>query len=595
MSSFSRRNFLFASLMATAIRILLVFGVMIAVDRSVRATDSFPRKLRRPVALAFGPHERTIYVANQCGSVSVLDAKSRRVTAEFNIAKRLSDLVAGPRFKNRLYAVDEQMHQLLVIAFADDGKLRVEQRIRVPATPVSISIDPQERWIGVASLWARQLAFVDLKTGKLQRVIDLPFAPRLQLLLPAQNELIVADSHGGKLALIDVERRQLTGIRELEAHNIRGLDSDGTLLHISHQILNANKETSSEGVHWGGVMVNVARSISLKVLREDPKNNFVASLSFLGLPDYAAGDPAGIAVTSGGKMVVAYAGMNEVAIGQRPFTNLDRVPVGKRPTIVKLTQDQSTAYVVNTFDDSVSVVDVQSVESLGRISLGPKPLPTVVQRGEHLFYNSRLASDGWFSCHSCHTDGHTNGLLNDNLSDRTYGAPKRVPSLLGTRHAGPWAWNGAVTTLEQQIKNSVEKTMQGLPLEAEQVTDLAAYLRTLEPPPSADRLREQTDSVAIGHGKRLFREVGCVACHAPPTYTSAARYDVGIHDEHGLKEFNPPSLLGVGQRAPYFHDNRAATLIDVLGHHAHGADRKLSMLEQRQLRDFLRSLENARN
>ena len=47
------------------------------------------------------------------------------------------------------------------------------------------------------------------------------------------------------------------------------------------------------------------------------------------------------------------------------------------------------------------------------------------------------------SCHSCHTDGHTNGQLNDNLSDfKTFGAPKRVLSLLGKRDTMPLAWNG---------------------------------------------------------------------------------------------------------------------------------------------------------
>ena len=51
------------------------------------------------------------------------------------------------------------------------------------------------------------------------------------------------------------------------------------------------------------------------------------------------------------------------------------------------------------------------------------------------------------SCHSCHPDGHTNGLLNDNLGDGNFGAPKRVLSLLGVGQTGPWAWNGGVADL----------------------------------------------------------------------------------------------------------------------------------------------------
>src|SRR2546429_167098 len=83
-----------------------------------------------------------------------------------------------------------------------------------------------------------------------------------------------------------------------------------------------------------------------------------------------------------------------------------------------------------------------------RIPLGPQPELSLAERGELLFYDARLSHDGWFSCHSCHTDGHSNGLLNDNLGDGSFGAPKRVLSLLGVRDTGPWAWNGTMPDLE---------------------------------------------------------------------------------------------------------------------------------------------------
>ena len=58
--------------------------------------------------------------------------------------------------------------------------------------------------------------------------------------------------------------------------------------------------------------------------------------------------------------------------------------------------------------------------------------------------HAKLAHDGWFSCHSCHTDGHTNSRLNDSLGDGSFGAPKRVLSLLGVNDTAPWAWNGGI-------------------------------------------------------------------------------------------------------------------------------------------------------
>ena len=53
---------------------------------------------------------------------------------------------------------------------------------------------------------------------------------------------------------------------------------------------------------------------------------------------------------------------------------------------------------------------------------------------------------------------------------------------------------------------------------------------------------------------------------------------------------NPPSLRGVGQRGPYFHDGRAATLEDVFGNFGHQLKGELTPKQQADLLAFLRSL-----
>ena len=65
---------------------------------------------------------------------------------------------------------------------------------------------------------------------------------------------------------------------------------------------------------------------------------------------------------------------------------------------------------------------------------------------------------------------------------------------------------------------------------------------------------------------------------------------MGLHDEMGETEFNPPSLLGVSQRASYFHDGRAATLEDVLKSSHHNAEMPLKEPEIRDLKQLLESL-----
>jgi cytochrome c peroxidase len=119
------------------------------------------------------------------------------------------------------------------------------------------------------------------------------------------------------------------------------------------------------------------------------------------------------------------------------------------------------------------------------------------------------------------------------------------------------------------------------------VADLAAYLETLPPPPGLGAARGEAPSV---RGAKLFKELNCAACHAGPRFTSAATYDVGVHDPHGETRFNPPSLLGVSQRGPFFHDGRPRTLREVFERHHHGDTNGLTSYDLDALVVYLNSL-----
>jgi cytochrome c peroxidase len=165
-----------------------------------------------------------------------------------------------------------------------------------------------------------------------------------------------------------------------------------------------------------------------------------------------------------------------------------------------------------------------------------------------------------------------------------------VLSLLGVKDTGPWAWNGRFTDLESQVRNSVTSTMQGPAPSAEQVRDLTAYLQTLSPPPSLLQARGTMDPAALRRGRKVFAREKCATCHTPPTYTSAKSYDVGVRDELGGALFNPPSLRGLSQAGPFFHDNRALTVEEVFTRYNHQLAGKLSSQEVSDLLHYLGSL-----
>jgi YVTN family beta-propeller protein len=365
------------------------------------------------------------------------------------------------------------------------------------------------------------------------------------------------------------------------------LGAGGKELLLSQQVLFERIPTRADEVRWGNVITNGLRSVPLADVRR-PDADLVTGSRLQTLGDFIRGaaDPAGVAV-AGERTLVALAGTGEVALGPGGFReDWPRLRVGRRPTAMALGPDGRQAFVANTFGDSVSIIDMADRKSEGEVSLGPAPALGPAERGEVLFFDARLGKEGWMSCHSCHSDGHTNGLRSDTLGDGSYGAPKRVPSLLGVSDTGPWSWDGSAPELREQLRMSVRTTMNGPAPTDGQLADLEAYLRTLAPPPALRGAGEE----AVSRGRRVFEAQKCARCHAPPTYTTPKTYDVGLADEAGKTRFNPPSLRGVGHGPAFFHDGRAATLEEVFTRHAHQVPKDLPAGDLDDLLAFLRSL-----
>ena len=143
-------------------------------------------------------------------------------------------------------------------------------------------------------------------------------------------------------------------------------------------------------------------------------------------------------------------------------------------------------------------------------------------------------------------------------------APERVPSLLGVAVTGPWTWTGSMARLEDQIRKSIATTMHGTRPTEQQVSDLTAYLGTLVAPSHELTTPGSIDAAAVAPGAPVFKARNCVSCHRPPEYTSSERYDIGLSDEVGNREFNPPSLRAVSRRETLLHDGRAGSLEELL-------------------------------
>jgi cytochrome c peroxidase len=585
-----------ANWLRASVLFLLASAVCQAADRA----PQLAKQLRRPIALSFDLAGEWLYVANRdSGSITALTAAGK-IQAESAVGKQLSDFVPVPG-ADLFLATDEAAHQLLVVK-ANQERLDVVQRLPVSPYPVGVTVWNEGQNAAVTSLWSRRVTFVDLNVkasdftnrASVTRVLDLPFAPRKLILLPKQQKLIVADSFSGRLAVIDPKTHTIDALRQFPGHNIRGLavSANGEMLLVAHQMLNELAHTIRNDVHWGLLMSNDLRWLKIdSVLAGGRETYFGSHMHPLGEAGQGGGDPHGLDVAADGMVVVTMAGAGQVSVGKENDFSLQRVDVGQRPVAVRIAPGGKNAWVVDQYADSLVRVDLVNYEVAETISLGPQPELTLAQKGEVLFHDSRLAHDRWMSCHSCHSDGHANGQMNDNFSDKSFGAPKRVLSLLSQKDTAPYAWNGEAADFLKQIRSSLENTMQ----REDEIPDgdvqaLAAYVSTLELPPPLDELRGAADPAAIARGKQAFENHDCARCHAAPTFTTPKAYDVGLTDKLGNKLFNPPSLRGVSHRGPYFHNNSAATLDDVFQKHQHPSGAEYSEDEVKDLVKYLRSL-----
>ena len=256
-----------------------------------------------------------------------------------------------------------------------------------------------------------------------------------------------------------------------------------------------------------------------------------------------------------------------------------RVALGGRPTELAFAPDGQTFFVANYLSNSIQVVDAVSARLTRTIALGGPESPSLVRRGEALFHDAFRSANHWYSCNTCHSDGHTNGLdfdtLNDGWQDGTathLRSRKKVPTLRRVAQTGPWTWHGWQAELDDAMVESFTKSMQGPRPSKGEVEALVAYLGTLEFPRNPNREAAGAPTPAANRGEALFRskKTNCASCHSGPEFTDGKKHDVGMNERGDVyKGHNPPSLRGVYDKDPYLHDGRAKTLRAALtGDHA---------------------------
>ncbi|HEX3315227.1 MAG TPA: hypothetical protein VHR72_10075, partial [Gemmataceae bacterium] len=291
-------------------------------------------------------HGDSLLVGTRSGLVRI-DLRSRKVASRLRLGDNNVAMAAlGDRVA--LLGDDE-----LVTVDAGSGKEIARRKVGISAGDVVLL--PDRRRASVACLWPRQVWLLDVEDGSVVK-IDLPFAPKKQILSPDGSRLVVADAFAGKIALIDVDRKSLLSVRALQdVHNIRGLawSRDGRWLWMTHQNLHKEGHPNATDVRAGGVVSNHLRKLAATSVL-DPRVEIIRDeiIYTLGDIEHGAGDPADVLELPDGRLVVALAGVGEVAIGRPQQVLWNRVAVGRGPEALAVVGD--SVFVAERFDDRVA-------------------------------------------------------------------------------------------------------------------------------------------------------------------------------------------------------------------------------------------------
>jgi len=135
---------------------------------------------------------------------------------------------------------------------------------------------------------------------------------------------------------------------------------------------------------------------------------------------------------------------------------------------------------------------------------------------------------------------------------------------------------------------------------------LATFIDSLQIPLSPSHAHGEPLTEAEQRGKAIFEDpdsstgsgqsLGCIECHPPPFYTDREKHDVGTvtPGEKIGPAFDTPTLRGLYDSAPYFHDGSAGTLYETVTYPSpeseHDVRGRLTEAEIQDLIAFLMAL-----
>ncbi len=545
---------------------------------------------RSPIDIALFSDGRRALTANATAdSVSLIDLTAGKVLTEIPVGRRPFDIALRPDGKEAL--ISNTLANTVSVLAINGDKVSVLRIIPVGDEPRGLTyiggavngVAGNKAFVALGGESA--LAVLDVTAGKTIARYPTDAEPWHITVTPDGKRIIVGCARGRSVNLLSATTGKKEQTIKVVGRNLRhvAVSPDGKWAYvptIAERMLGVTRPNIDRG--W--VVGNRLTRVPLETPEDERPTREATTLDTQG---NAVADVDGLSIRPDGKQIALTAGGTHELLLMRltdlpfiafggPGDHIDpdvlddpqrfrRVKLGGRPVGATYTADGKSVAVANYLLNAVQIVDAASGRMIRTIPLGGPSQPSLARRGEAIFLDGDRSFNSWYSCNSCHTEGHTNGGNFDTLNDGGLGKPKKTLSLRGIQYTAPYTWHGWNKDLRQVIHDSLVNTMQGPEPTAEDVAAVEAYLKTLEWKQSPFRNPDGSLTDAAKRGEAVFAAKDCNTCHAAPNYTTPRIATVGLEEKDDFyKGYNPPSLRGVYNRAPYLHDGRARTLEEVL-------------------------------
>jgi YVTN family beta-propeller protein len=547
---------------------------------------------RVPRGFSLSPDGARLFVTNSWDdTLSVIDTKTLAVTATWPVGAEPSSVVED-RAGKRLFVANRISNDVAVLDAATGAE---EKRLLAGRGSSYLTLSPDGSRIYATHIYPNPPV---VRTGIENRT-------------PPESEITVIDM--ARAVVVDrMPLHKIAGVFHL------AMSADGRLgavaeYHPKNMIPLAHLEHGAifeDTITVFGADVGGTVEVPLDELERYASQPFGVAI---------APDKSRIYVTSGGSEMVTVIDVPRmlrfIHAHPAPFVQdlsasanyvVARIAVGLNPRGLALTPDGRRLFVANRLDDTISVIDTRSNQVKKTIKLeGPLQISTN-RHGEQTFYTARYSFQGQIGCANCHIDSTFDGIT-WNLEPDGFGRSIVDNKLLeGVKDTEPYKWTGTNPNIPTECGPRTEKYFwRSENYDNLTLTDLAVYVRSLEPRPNRSRLANGELTLAQERGQAIFeRGVDkfkkpipetnrCVYCHSGPKGTNQKIFDVGtrkLTDNSGL--FKSPMLTNIGLTAPYLHDGSARSLEEIWTvfnpDDKHGRTNDLTKDELNDLIEYLR-------